>query len=120
LWPVVAASDRNWLTVWQRYPSATLQAALIGADGQIQKTLQITDGIKYYVYNVSYLPSLKRYAVFGTRGDGGFVSLLDTDGNIITTVTGLPATVRESKLIAAGRGRVVTAVYPTDPSGAAI
>jgi hypothetical protein len=119
-WPVVGASDHNWLQVWQRYPSATLHGAIISADGKIMKNIDITDNIKFYYYNVKYLPSLKLYAVFGSREDGGFVSLIDTEGNVKLTKTGLPDTVRESKLIVQGKGKTLTAVYPTLPTGAAV
>ncbi len=119
-WPMVAASDHNWLEVWQRYPSDTLHGVIIGADGTVQSRFQITDNIDYYHYSATYLPSLGLYAVTGTRLDGGFISLITPDGTVISTQTGLPAAVRESKLITQARGGGVIGVYPTEPNGAAI
>lgn len=121
-WPEVAASDRNWLEVWQRYPSDTLHGAIINPDGTRGPEFQITDHIRFYYYNASYLPSLGLYAVFGTRDDGGFVSLIDRQGNVVLTRTRLPETVRESRLVSrhGRRGAVVTAIYPTLPTGVAV
>lgn len=119
-WPVVAASDRNWLEVWQRYPSGTLHGALIGPDGKIQSRVQITDDIDFYHYNITYLPKLKLYAVIGSRHDGGFVSLIDPDGNVVLTRTGLPHFVRESRLIAHDSGRSEIGVYPVESGGVAV
>ncbi|HLK60625.1 MAG TPA: hypothetical protein VKU00_28945 [Chthonomonadaceae bacterium] len=119
-WPVVAASDRNWLEVWQSYPDAILHGAIIRPDGSIPTRFQITDDIRFYVYNVTYLPSLHRYAVFGTRADGGFVALVDTDGSLVSVRTGLPETVRESHLIAEDTDGKVTALYPMQAGGVAV
>lgn len=83
---------------------------------------KIMDRIKFYYYDARWIPSLQRYAVFGSRQDGGFISLIDRGGNVTLTKTGLPDTVRESKLVVRedSNGYVVTAVYPTLPSGAAV
>jgi hypothetical protein len=120
-WPEIASSGTDALEVWQRYPSDTLWGSFVHADATCSPEFQITDNIKYYVYNVSWIPTLKLYAVFGTRSDGGFVSLIDRNGKVVQTRTGLPETVRESRLLARRDGRnSVTAVYPAMPSGMAV
>ncbi len=124
-WPVIAASPTDALEVWQRYPAGTLHGAFIRPDGTSSEEFKITDGIKFYYYNVRWLPSLNRYVVFGSRQDGGFISIIDRNGSVAVSRTGLPDTVRESKLVVRknsedGKSGVVTAIYPTLPSGAAV
>jgi len=122
-WPVVSASDRNWLVVWQRYSTAALWGALIDAKGRVTKKFVITDDVvtdRYGVYGVRYLPSLQRYLVTGTKPGGGFAALLDTDGTVLVLRTGLPRPAPQSHVIAQSNAKAVRAVYPVVPSGVAV
>ncbi len=121
-WPLVAASHRNWLVVWQRHPQRSLHGALIDASGRIVKRLllgaELTVG---YHYDVQYVPPLDRYVVLGVTDRSGFVSLVDTTGRITGITSGLPRAVSESRLVIAGRGAApALAAYPMQPSGVAL
>lgn len=123
-WPIVAGSDTEWLQVWQKYGEAqayggSLWGAITSKTGQVKK-FKIIDNNKYYYYDVCYVESLKVYMVTGSRIDGGFVSLIDKNGNIVASKTGLPYTVREAETIVNEVDGVVTAVYPTHPTGVAV
>ena len=130
-WPLVAGSDENWLQVYQRYegepgvPSSdggTLWGAITTAagGGTVGAPFQIAGDIKYYYYDVTYIPAIGKYLVTGTRTGGGFMTLIDKQGHVTATKTGLPETVREAKTVINATDDGVTAVYPTFPTGAAI
>jgi hypothetical protein len=125
-WPEVAASDANWLGLWQHYQignpdgGGSLQGALIQPDGTFYKRFQVIENLRYYYYAAVYLPNLERYAVVGSQMEGGFISLIDKEGNITQTKTGLPQTVREARPVFYEDGSNATLVYPTTLSGAAV
>jgi hypothetical protein len=127
-WPLVAGSDRNWLVVWQRYegddrdPACTVHAAIVGPSGRVQARTEIMAHAKPYYYNVSYVPALGAYAVWGSQKTGGFLVLVDRQGQIVNAKRQLPPTVRESKLVsspASKPGKAVVA-YPVFGGGAAV
>lgn len=120
-WPLVAGSDRNWLVVWQRYPERTLQSALIGASGKVLKRMKIIGGLPMrYSYDVEFAPSLEAYAVAGSSGEGGFVSLVSLTGEVVRTNQKLPPMASESRLVLARDGTQVIGVYPVRPRGIAV
>lgn len=120
-WPLVAGSARNWLVVWQRYPELTLQGALVDAAGVVQRRIRIMDGLPLrYAYDVQYSSHLGAYVVAGASGEGGFVSLIGLDGEILNTRRGLPPMVSESRIVLGRRGDEVIGVYPVSPSGVAV
>jgi hypothetical protein len=91
-WPLVAASDRNWLVVWQRYPELTLQAALIDAAGPLVTRRRIIDGLPpRYACDVAFAPPLGSFVVAGSTGEGGFAALVSPTGKIVTIRRGTPA-----------------------------
>lgn len=120
-WPLVAASDRNGLVVWQRYPELTLQAALIDTAGVVIARRQITDGLPLrYAYDVQFAPQLGAYVVAGSAGQGGFVALVSVTGDIVTIQRGLPPMASESRFIVGGGGPTPVGVYPIAPRGVAV
>ena len=120
-WPLVAASDRNWLVVWQRYPELSLQAALIDASGKVAARRKIAEGMPIrYAYDVEYAPRLASYVVAGSSGEGGFVSLVSRAGDIVTTRHGLPPMASESRIVLRQDGTHVIGVYPIRPHGIAV
>jgi len=124
-WPVVAASDRNWLVLWQRYAGTGLYCALIGAGGQTSAPRLLAEGLPIrYAYDVAYAAALGRYVVAGNRGGQGFVALLDRDGVMVHMQAGLPPLASESRVLI-GRvgvhsGGQDVAVYPVASSGIAV
>ena len=104
-WPLVAASDRNWLVVWQRYPEMTLHFALIDATGKLQVRRELTGGMPVrYAYNVEFAPQLSLYIVTGSSGDGGFVALVNLKGELVKIQRGLPPMASESRLVLGSDG----------------
>jgi hypothetical protein len=120
-WPLVAASDRNWLVVWQRYPERSLHGALVDADGRVTRRLRIAKRLSVgHEYDVQFAPGLDRFVVLGSTDRHGFVTLLDTAGNVVASAEHLPRAVGESQIVLASSAVEVTAVYPTAPSGVAV
>jgi hypothetical protein len=120
-WPLVAGSERNWLVVWQRYPELTLQAAVVDAAGAVIARRQIVDGLQpRYAYDVQFAPQLASYVVAGSSGEGGFVSLIGLNGEIVRTRHGLPPMAGESRLILGRDEAGPIGVYPVRPRGIAV
>ncbi|OGI25723.1 MAG: hypothetical protein A3J76_01145, partial [Candidatus Moranbacteria bacterium RBG_13_45_13] len=125
-WPLAAGSRKNWLEVWQRYKSktsnggGTLRGAVINSWGKVGRRFRITKNIKYYHYDVAYIPSLNRYLIIGSRQDGGFAAIVSTKGKIISRRKGLPSIIREGQAVYFENGGSTTVVYPASPSGIAV
>ena len=120
-WPLVAASDRNWLVVWQRYPGMTLQSALIDASGNVVRRSRIIGGLPLrYAYGVEYSPALSAYVVAGTSAGKGFVALIGVTGELQRVQTGLPPMASESRFVLGNDGAQAIGVYPVSPSGIAV
>jgi len=119
-WPLVAASDRNWLVVWQRYPEMSLQSALIGTAGIVSRR-QIIDGLPLrYAYDVEYAAQIERYVVAGNTGEEGFIALIGLSGEVIRIQRGLPPMASESRIVLGWDGAQLTGAYPVDPRGVAV
>lgn len=120
-WPLVAASDRNWLVVWQRYPALTLQSALVDASGKVARRFEIAGGLPLrYAYDVQFSPRLGAYVVAGTSGERGFVALVDRDGKLLRRQSGLPPMAGEGRIVMGVDGAQVIGVYPVSPRGVAV
>jgi hypothetical protein len=120
-WPLVAASDRNWLVVWQRYPQLRLQAALLDVAGKVVRRSQIMDRLPLrYAYDVEFAPQLSSYVVAGSSAGSGFISLVDLTGRIIKTQRGLPLMASESRILLHWEGAQMIGVYPVAPHGVAV
>jgi hypothetical protein len=120
-WPLVAASDRNWLVVWQRYPGMTLQAATVDAAGQPGRERQVMDRMPVrYAYDVAFAPSLGAYVVAGTTGEEGFIALVSLAGDVLGVQRGLPPMASESRIVLGWDGAQLIGVYPVRPQGIAV
>jgi hypothetical protein len=125
-WPIIAGSDTNWLMVWQRYGTAgtgggTVVGDIIDHTGKIVKQMTIYSNNKYYYHDVQYIPSLGVYLVVGSQNsttNSGVAVLVDKQGNVVSTTTGLPNTVREAHTVISADGKV--AAYPAMGIGAAV
>jgi hypothetical protein len=118
-WPVIAGSDESYLQVWQRYGTAgtgggKVMGAIIGTDGHILKpAFDIFPNNKYYYHDVQWIPSIQRYLVVGSQNsttNAGVAVLLDKAGNVVSTKSGLPNTIREGQTVVNDAG--TKAVYP--------
>jgi hypothetical protein len=121
-WPLVAAGERNWMVVWQRYAGLGLYAAVIDTAGKTGAPQRIAEGMSLrYAYDVAWAAALKRYVVMGNREGRGFLALLDAQGKPVALQEGLPAIASEGRLVlrAAGEGEAIAA-YPMMPSGVAL
>jgi hypothetical protein len=120
-WPRLAASDRNWLVVWQRYPGLTLQSALVDAAGKVVNRGTIVDGLPLrYAYDVQFSPQLNVYVVAGTSGESGFVALVGVDGKLLKLKKGLPPMAGEGRIVLGSEGSHAIGVYPASPGGVAV
>lgn len=120
-WPLVAASDRNWLVLWQRYAGLSLYGAVIEPDGRAAAERRIAVGLPIrYAYDVAYAAALGCYVVAGNSGAQGFVALLERDGRIRTMQGGLPPLASESRVLIGAAGGETLAAYPVAPQGVAL
>lgn len=120
-WPLVAASDRNGLVLWQRYPERTLQAALLNAEGRVVWRRQISSDMPLrYAYDVEYSPQLDLFVVAGSSGADGFVSLVNREGEIVRSRKDLPPMTSESRIVLHHDGSQLIGVYPIRPRGIAV
>ena len=119
-WPLVAASDRNWLVVWQRYPELTLHTAPVSREGKVGKERRVIEAMPVrYAYDVAFAPQLGAYVVAGSTVDGGFAALVSLAGELIALQRGLPQMASESRLVI-GDSAQPMAVYPVKPRGTAV
>jgi hypothetical protein len=123
-WPLVASSSGATMLVWQRFVdnqtwSELMMAVLDPASGQfIQRPLKIADKLKYYTYNVQYLPGIKRFLITGTKNDGtGFAQLLTEGGQRIASLDKLPAVMREGQIVYRHLQQQTLVVQAIAPSG---
>lgn len=131
-WPVLASSRSRSLLVWQHYVKGARYSAICyalfnpyknklcsipGKSAKIQELSSIK--AKYYTYNVTYLPGIRRYVInITTSRNKGIMLLLNSRGKVIYRKNGLPPFVRESSpAVKAGSGSV-TLCYPKYRSGA--
>ncbi|MCR6629883.1 MAG: hypothetical protein NVV74_07415 [Magnetospirillum sp.] len=118
-WPLVAASPRRALLLWQRFqpgrPTARLMAAVLDpATGVlIRPPAAVAADVRLYTYAVAFVPATGRFVVTGTTGAGaGFAALVDEAGRIVARRGNLLPTVREAKLAVDG-ARVLQLTAPT-------
>jgi len=122
-WPLVAASDRNWLVIWQRYPERTLHAALVNSAGNAASELRIADDLPLrYAYDVAYSPELAAYVVAGTAAatEQGFMVLVSLAGKVTRLADALPPMASEARLVLGQDGGRPIAAYPISPNGIAV
>jgi hypothetical protein len=124
-WPLVAAGERNWMVVWQRYAGLGLYAAVIDTAGKAGAPRRIAEGMSLrYAYDVAWAAPLKRYVVMGNREGKGFLVLLDQEGKVVASQPELPPIASEGRLVLQARegeqeGETIAA-YPMMPRGVAL
>lgn len=104
-WPLVAASEKYAMLVWQQYVESSRYAKLMMAvydplsDKLVKKATVLQSDVYYYHYDVQYLPGVNRFIVAGNhlgevqepagerripaKTQKGFLFLLDEMGTII-------------------------------------
>lgn len=108
-WPVLAASSERALLVWQQFvPSRTdanLYAALLSpSTGKLVPLGRLLDKLRYYTYQVAWMPAANRFLLTGTRaGAQGFALLISPAGKVVARAECLPATVREAEILVRDR-----------------
>jgi len=123
-WPVVAGSSTHAALVWQRFVNDQTYADLVfslldPATGALLKDQVVLEQqVKYYTYNVTYIPAVDRFLALGTyEAGGGFAYLLDNDGNVVASNKTLPAIVRESHSIVLNQSGSALVAQVTAPTG---
>ncbi len=126
-WPLVAGSASHALLLWQRFVDGQEYADLMYAiynpsNGNIVKgNTKLTQKVKYYTYDVQYIPSINRFLIIGTYyNGGGFSFLIDESGNKTAQSDSIPEIVREAQPAVKNRDSLAYAVYPMRPNGAAV
>lgn len=126
-WPIVTASKKNALLVWQRYVKNQTYSNVCYTiydpnTGKLNsRGIQALKSIKakYYTYNAVYLKNLNRYVLnITTDKNKSIVLLLSSNGKIVYKKTGLPAFAREASPAILIRTGADTLCYPKSPSGA--
>ena len=122
-WPLVAGAPGQALLVWQRFVenetySRLLFALLDVESATLDDETVLEEPVRYYTYDVAFVAALDRFLVVGAHPDGtGFAHLLDREGNVTATATGLPEPVREAQVVLRqGEGEVLATV-PLSPTG---
>lgn len=123
-WPLIAGSNKKAALVWQRFVKGTTSANLMLAiynpkTNQLLQEVKLEEKVKYYSYNVEYLPTINRFLIIGTyQNTKGFSFLIDENGAITAFNKNLPAgIVRESKTITRElKNGDLCSVFPTLPN----
>jgi hypothetical protein len=108
-WPVLAASSERALLVWQQFvpnrTDANLYAALLSpSTGKLVPLGRLMDKLRYYTYQVTWMPAANRFLLTGTRaGNQGFALLISPAGKVLARADCLPATVREAEILVRDR-----------------
>lgn len=119
-WPLIAGSADRACLVWQQYIPKKTYAKLVAGiynphTNSIEKRLILeADSVKYYTYDVQYIPDIDRFLVIGSYQNGkGFAYLIDEEGNITAFNTDLPnGIVRESQAIVREQQGTAMVIYP--------
>jgi hypothetical protein len=107
-WPMIAGSPTRALLVWQQYVAgetfARLKVATLDpATGALGASRVIAPRLRYYTYAAAYVPSVDRFLVVATGGDGkGFAQLIDQNGETTARLACMPASVREAGIAVIG------------------
>ena len=124
-WPLLAGSNHYACLVWQRFVERQNDTDLMVSiydpeKNLITQTIKLEEHVKYYSYNVIYMPEINRFLVTGTYSNNeGFCYLLDETGTITASHKHLPlGIIREAKPITRKltNGTLIMA-FPTPPNG---
>ncbi|KFL43665.1 hypothetical protein CH76_05545 [Lysinibacillus sp. BF-4] len=123
-WPIVAASPKRALVVWQRYIdeedySQVMYALYDPVAKRFQKRpLLLQPNNAYYEYQVDYLPAIDAFVVTGNTRDGaGYMYLINETGRIVHGSFNLPQFVREASPAIKNKDGSAELTYPTAPTG---
>ena len=126
-WPVVAGSNSRAMLLWQRFVDGReyvdlMYALYDPANGKIVKgNARLTRQVKYYTYDIQYIPSIDRFLVAGAyESGGGFGFLISNDGEVTAKNKSLPAIIRESQPAVKAGEQAAFAVYPKSPNGLSV
>lgn len=100
-WPRLAGGTSTALLVWQELMpnqrDARLKAAVLDPrSGKVGHHLDLQDDIRFYHYNVAWIPDIERFLVVGTARGKGFARLVSEEGEVTASLACMPATVREA------------------------
>ena len=123
-WPLIAGSENKALLLWQRFVPGKKYANLIFSvydtetSDYIKSSIKLKNEVKYYTYDVQYLPGIDRFLILGSDNlNKGFGILLSAEGEIITEEELPLAIVREAQpAIKSLNAKEVKIVYPAGPS----
>ncbi|TSH92864.1 hypothetical protein FOZ76_15835 [Verticiella sediminum] len=110
-WPTIAGGDTRAMLLWQQYVEGSQRARLNVApldpvSGELGTVRHVMSDVVYYVYNIAWMPQIRRFLMVATSGEHGAARLLDENGEVTASLDGLPATVREAGIAVAPTGDV--------------
>lgn len=100
-WPRLAGGTSTALLIWQELMpnqrDARLKAAVLDPrSGKVGRHLVLQDDIRFYHYEVAWMPDIERFLVVGTARGKGFARLVSEEGEVTASLACMPATVREA------------------------
>lgn len=124
-WPVIAGSKTNACMVWQRYTeddqTSDMYYAVYNPKSKkfTKEKTKIAGNVKYYTFDVQYMPNIDRFLIIGTYyTGGGFAYLVDNSGRIVNSNKSIPTGVREMQPAIREFDEYSFAVYPCSfPNG---
>lgn len=126
-WPIIAGSKTQACLVWQRYVAGDQYCDLMyslynpSTNTFVKTRIKLAGTVKYYTYDVQYLPVIDRFIIHGTYyNGGGFAYLINASGTIVAQNTSLPDGVREMQPAMRNFGATSILVYPRYPNGAIV
>ena len=122
-WPLPAASKDHICFLWQQgYDNRNSTDIFIQiydpfSNEIIKEKFMLESGLKYYSHDVQYLDSLNAFLITGSyQNGGGFVVLLDNQGNIVARNRELPAFIREAQAVVYNKNGRAAVVRPAEKS----
>ena len=123
-WPLLAGSNHDACLVWQRFVEkqdyTDLMVSIYDPEQNIIKqTIKLEEHVKYYSYNVKYIPKINRFLIIGAHADNkGFCYLIDDNGAITASHKNLPlGIIREAKpIIRELSNGNISIAFPTPPN----
>lgn len=107
-WPTLAASSHRAVILWQRFVPdrtyASLRYAVLNpATGDLSPQRTLHPFLKYYSYQIAFVPAINRFLIIGTNDRGkGFAYLINPSGGVTAHLACMPATVREASITVVG------------------